>query len=802
MRWLERPAPQAEALPVGDELLAAAHRAGVATDDDAAAVFLHPGNRYGRPLFRELTGHWRTQQEARYPTLIPVADRVRDRLVAVEVERGDLPTPTSANTRNIGSVAGAGTAAALLANLGETPLFRGHSWGVDQTSRAEVLSYLLRVSFPAPGETGADLRAAADRAKIPDARLIDLALFAPQWAQPTEEALGWPGLADGVLWLHAHTKDRLWSVDEELRDSWAALAAERTPLTADDLMDGAVDVAWFQRVYQALGEARWAQLHAAAKHVSNGTGHRRAQLYAEAMLGQVSAGELRDRILGKRYQDAVRALGLLPLPSPAAPGAGTPGAETAGGDTADGSAKRAEAIAVRYAILREFERGSKAFGAERQANEKTAVRIGVENLARTAGYADPLRFTWAAEAREAGDLADGPVSVTVGEVTVTLSVTEEGTPAFAVARKGRALKAVPAPLKKDPAIAALQGRKADLAKQAIRVRASLEAAMTTRDEFTAQDFTELRRHPVVAPMLAKLVWVTADGTTCLLLQGANGIDAELASPAALGPLRIAHPVDFVADGSWVHWQERLFALGWRQPFKQVFRELYVRTDQELTDSPVSRRYDGHQVQPRQAAALFGARGWVSGYDSGDAARVFHRDGLVARVTFANGMFTPAEAEPPMIDGVHFTRRGEYLAQPLESVPPVVFSEAMRDLDLVVSVAHAGGVDPEATASTTEMRAALIRETARLMKLDNIELTGAHAVISGKLGEYSLHLGSGTVHRRPGGALCIVPVGAQHRGRLFLPFADDDPKTAEIVAKALLLARDHEIKDPTILEQLC
>ncbi len=791
MRWLERPVPQADALPVGEELLAAAHRAGVATDDDAAAVFLHPSNHYGRTLFRDLTGHWRTKQEARYPTLIPVADRVRDRLVAVEVTRGDLPTPTSANTRNIGSVAGAATAAALLANLGDTQLFRGYGWGSDQAGRAEVLSHLLRVSFPAPGETGAGLRAAADRVKVPDARLIDLALYAPQWAQPAEEALGWPGLADGVLWLHAHTKDRLWSVDQELRDSWTALAAERTPLTADDLMDGAVDVAWFKRVYQALGEERWAVLHAAAKHVSNGAGHRRAQLFAEAMLGQVSAGELRDRILGKRYQDAVRALGLLPLPD----------ADTPSGDTAGGPGERDEAIAVRYAILREFERGSKAFGAERQANEKTAVRIGVENLARTAGYADPLRFTWAAEAREAVDLADGPVSVTAGEVTVTLSVTEEGTPDLAVARKGKALKAVPAALKKDPAITALQGRKADLAKQAIRVRASLEAAMTTRDAFTEQDFAELRRHPVVAPMLAKLVWVTADGTTCLLLHGSNGIDADLASPAALGPLRIAHPVDFIADGSWVHWQERLFALGWRQPFKQVFRELYVRTDQELTDSPVSHRYDGHQVQPRQAAALLGARGWVSGYDTGDAARVFHRDSLVARVTFADGMFTPAEAEPPMIDGVHFTRRGEYLAQPLESVPPVVFSEAMRDLDLVVSVAHAGGVDPEATASTTEMRAALIRETARLMKLDNIELVGAHAVISGKLGEYSLHLGSGTVHRRPGGALCIIPVGAQHRGRLFLPFADDDPKTAEIVAKALLLARDHEIKDPTILEQL-
>ena len=68
-----------------------------------------------------------------------------------------------------------------------------------------------------------------------------------------------------------------------------------------------------------------------------------------------------------------------------------------------------------------------------------------------------------------------------------------------------------------------------------------------------------------------------------------------------------------------------------------------------------------------------------------------------------------EADLPTIGGVYFTRRGDYLAQPLDSVPPIVFSEAMRDVDLVVSVAHAGGVDPEATASTTQMRAALIRE---------------------------------------------------------------------------------------------
>jgi hypothetical protein len=293
-------------------------------------------------------------------------------------------------------------------------------------------------------------------------------------------------------------------------------------------------------------------------------------------------------------------------------------------------------------------------------------------------------------------------------------------------------------------------------------------------------------------MLAQLVWVTEDGMTCSLEHAA----------VLNAPVRIAHPADMIADGTWVGWQERLFRQASRQPFKQVFREFYKLAGDECKAGPASHRYDGHQLQPRQALALFGARGWVTSYDSGGAARTFHRHGLVARVSFANGMFSPMEADLPMVDGVGFTRRGDFMLQPLESVPPVVFSEAMRDLDLVVSVAHAGGVDPEATASTTQMRAALIRETARLLKLGNIEFAGdRHVVISGTLGEYSLHLGSGTVHRRPGEALCIIPVGSQHRGRVLLPFADDDPKTAEIVSKTLVLARDHEIKDPTILEQL-
>lgn len=766
MRWAEQPVPHAEPLAVEDRLLAAAHGIGAASDADVATAFLRPRNQ----LFKDLTRHRRGRIEARYPALAAIADDVRDRVVAVEFQRGDLPTPTSHTATNIASVSGARLVADLLRLLGTTPLTRGWRWAAD--SRGDVLSHLVRVSFPASGETGADLRAAADAARVPVSRLIDLALYAPQWAVPVEEALGWPGLTDGVLWLHAHAKDRQWAVDQELRDSWGAQAAERTALSGEDPLEGAVDVDWFRRAYTALGPQRWAVVHKAARHASGGAGHKRAQLFAEAMLGQQNEPVLTARITGNRHQDAVRALGLLPLP--------------------DDPAAARETVRRRYGVLREFERGSRKFGSMRQSSEQTAVRIGTENLGRAAGYPDPLRFTWAMEAAEAGDLADGPVVLSKGDVELTLSVDPEGVPDLAVRRGSRALKAVPATLRKAPEIAAVQQRKKSLVQQAARVRQSLEAAMTAQDLFTPDDFADLRRHPVVAPMLEQLAWVTEDAVTCSL-ERARRLNA---------PVRIAHPADMIAAGTWVAWQERLFKQGRRQPFKQVFREFYKLTGDEDKAGPASHRYDGHQVQPRQALALFGARGWVTSYEHGEATRVFHRHALAARVSFVNGMFSPSEADLPTVDGVGFTRRGEFVLQPLGSVPPVVFSEAMRDLDLVVSVAHAGGVDPEATASTTDMRAALIRETARLLKLANIEFAGdRHVVIKGTLGEYSLHLGSGIVHRRPGGAVCIIPVGSQHRGRVFLPFADDDPKTAEIVSKTLLLARDHQIKDPAILEQL-
>ena len=489
VRWLDEPVPGARRSRVDTNVLFRAHDAGFATDDDVYDL-LFEGHGWMGPLSK-ITRHRRTTMTEQFPRAAALADQLRDRIIEIELARGDVATHASDLALSLGSVDGAGIVTSLLSRLGRGVLVRGRSWG--NTSREAVYSHLVQVSYPDPSDSPETLRSAAVDAGLPDARLLDLAMYAPQWASFVEAALGWDGLADGVWWFHAHTKDERWAVAQELRETWAALSAERTPLTSDDLVAGAVDVSWFLQASGRLGGERWGKLDSVAKLASGGNGHRRAQLYSAAMRGEVDESTLTTRITTKRHQDSVRALGLLPLPGDVT---------KAGTDSA---------MLARYAILREFERGSSKFGAQRRASEQLAVRIGVENLARTAGFPDPQRFVWAMEAAEAGELADGPVARTADDVVVTLSVDDEGTPRLAVARAGKPLSAVPGAYKKHTDFTELQARKTALTRQGRRVRASLEAAMVRGDAFVPEDFAALEAHPVVAPMLGLLTFVDEDG---------------------------------------------------------------------------------------------------------------------------------------------------------------------------------------------------------------------------------------------------------------------------------------------------
>jgi hypothetical protein len=83
--------------------------------------------------------------------------------------------------------------------------------------------------------------------------------------------------------------------------------------------------------------------------------------------------------------------------------------------------------------------------------------------------------------------------------------------------------------------------------------------------------------------------------------------------------------------------------------------------------------------------------------------------VVVGVTSSDRWFIPTAVEGLTLDTIWVGDRKHGNSLPLTNVS-YLFSEVMRDLDLVVSFAHQGGVDPEASASTVEMRAVLVRET--------------------------------------------------------------------------------------------
>lgn len=423
----------------------------------------------------------------------------------------------------------------------------------------------------------------------------------------------------------------------------------------------------------------------------------------------------------------------------------------------------------------------------------------MQNLARNAGYSDVTRLIWSMETEQVKEMEPYFTPAEIEGVQAYVSIDEEGKSDLKLIKGGKELNSVPAKLKKNAYIEELKTVHKKLKNQYSRSRLMLEQAMEDETPFYISELETLTHNPVIWPLLRNLVFVGKDDTGFYLDKNLVTPDGECIPQKDSTPVRIAHPVDLYTRNVWHRYQQCLFEKGIRQPFKQVFRELYVKTDEER---PMlhSLRYTGNQIQPQKTVAVLKGRRWVANYEDG-LQKVYYKENIVAGIYALADWFSPADIEAPALEWVAFHDRKTYEPIAIEKIPEVIFSEVMRDVDLAVSVAHAGGVDPEASHSTVEMRRAILEFTLPLFKLTNVRLEGSHAFVEGTLGNYNIHLGSGVIHQQAGAAINVLPVHSQQRGRLFLPFVDEDPKTAEIVSKILLFAEDKKIKDPFILDQI-
>ena len=694
--------------------------------------------------------------------------KILDYVVKNELKRGDSPTIYSKSLNRIYRIEGIEYLVQILQALGKETLDRAsYYWGGNDTKKS-VLSHLLKACYPSEKDNSKELAKKLKGTDITEQRLIEVAMYSSQWIEIIESYLGWKGLVSGCYYFQAHMSD----VDRNKE----GLIAKYTPISIDDLRDGAFDIDWFKSAYKELGEKKFEMLYDSAKYISDGAKHTRARMFADAVLGNLKLKETEKKIEDKRNKDLVASYSLIPLLKD----------------------KQKDAL-HRYQFLQKFLKESKKFGAQRRASEAKAVNISLENLSRNMGYSDVTRLIWNMETALINEMKEYFVPKKLDDVDVYIKIDDLGQSEIIYEKAGKELKSLPTKLKKDKYIEAIKEVHKNLKEQYRRSRKMLEEAMEDGTEFYGYEIENLMTNPVIAPILKSLVFKMGNNLGYYVDKKLKSAKKKSVAVKDDSLLKIAHCFDLFESGEWATYQKDIFDRELKQPFKQVFRELYVKTvDEKGRDK--SLRYAGHQVQPSKTVALLKTRRWIIDGQEG-LEKVYYKENIIAKIYALADWFSPADIEAPTLEDVQFFDRKTFKPILIDDVPDLIFTEVMRDIDLVVSVAHIGDVDPEASHSTIEMRKAIVEFNCKLFKLKNVTFTENHALIKGERAEYSIHLGSGLIHQKAGSAINVLPVHSQHRGRVFLPFIDDDPKTAEIMAKVLLFAQDDKIKDVFILEQI-
>ncbi|MEV6837914.1 DUF4132 domain-containing protein [Streptomyces sp. NPDC051133] len=423
-----------------------------------------------------------------------------------------------------------------------------------------------------------------------------------------------------------------------------------------------------------------------------------------------------------------------------------------------------------------------------------------------------------------GSAVGGVLRRTAGDYQAVVTVTETATLTWE--KDDHPLRSVPAPVRRDHATLVKELR--ELVKRVNAQLATLVRALEggfTVDAVHPYGWwrTELAGHPLARTLVRRLIWEieVAPGEWRAVLPETEEHLPDAPDDASV---RLWHPIR--SELSTVRaWRDLLTERCIRQPFKQAFREIYRVTPAEQQTRVYSNRFAAHLVHYRTMFALFRARGWRSDrlgpWDGGegDAAERTLAAGEWRARFFHSWADWAGDDELASTDQVRFDRRveGTWREAPLADVPPLVFSEAMRDVDLFVGVTSIAA-DPDWTdggperaywerASFAELtetaearRDALERILPRLKIADRCTLDGRFLTVRGDLRTYKIHLGSANILMEPDDSyLCIVPARRSGDGKVFLPFEDE--RLSLILSKAFLLAADTDITDESILIQI-
>jgi Domain of unknown function (DUF4132) len=396
---------------------------------------------------------------------------------------------------------------------------------------------------------------------------------------------------------------------------------------------------------------------------------------------------------------------------------------------------------------------------------------------------------------------------------------------------------------------------ADLRATVALARAQLEAMFGSLRELHVADFTEnYLQHPVRAWLAARLAWefMPLPGETVPVITGfPDPARQTVRVPEGEVPLppgclvRLVHPVLLDAAGLQ---RLRSLAAGLRieQPVRQLWRETFWVSAAERESGAESARYAGHVLRFKQCYGLARSRGWgggflYGGYDGGQdaiARKDYPRAGLRA-----SWVLEEADVSGPLGPGGRYDTGGPTVELcltgeiafsalddvvpvpvPLADVPAEIFSETMRDIDLIVSAATVAN-DPAwiarysgrrlldaywdrmAAGGTDSLRAGRHELLASVYGTpgDRYTLTETHLEVRGSLASYRIDLATANVRMEPSGKWLSFdskpPEEAYYYAWRQMPALDDDEILQRILVRAAVLADDELLASRKLLRQI-
>ncbi|MBO1335480.1 DUF4132 domain-containing protein [Streptomyces sp. VRA16 Mangrove soil] len=382
------------------------------------------------------------------------------------------------------------------------------------------------------------------------------------------------------------------------------------------------------------------------------------------------------------------------------------------------------------------------------------------------------------------DVSTGRRRLPVGPYVAVVDVTADEGPVLTWERAddGTALRGTPAVARRDhpDELAAARALVGQLRTQRRTLTLALESGFVLDTTYRYGRWrAELAEHPVARAVTRRLVWEIerTPGVWHAFLP-ADGDGLPDADPSAA--VRLWHPARTTDPAERSAWRDRIMTLALRQPLRQVFREQYAPRETGAETA----LFEGPLLDAGTVLGLAAREGWSIEYDQ------LVREFGPARVSVHLG----AKVYPGMTGWLGVC--GVRLDPPLGALDPVVRSEALRAVDLLVAVGtfawwDADDVGQDRWQRLRQVHAQPLGAQARMRRdalrrilagTEGVHVADRHLTV----GDHTVHLATGRVSRDGEPVEIALPDGGpKARALPFLPY---DEQLLERIVRTVEVVR--------------